>query len=138
MSPWPHLFPACHSDRGDSVATGVRRARSGDPCARTDTSRRRVTGEVRTVERAQKRVSGDGPAQGAEASATALELLVHGVGGTTPQAMLNDPSTVRISGDDTAAVFRRAEDVDAESRPEDYRGRPVPEAYVWCNLTSGN
>ncbi|MFE7167948.1 hypothetical protein [Streptomyces sp. NPDC057616] len=90
------------------------------------------------MERAQERVSADGPAQGAQASATALELLVHGVGGTTPQTMLNDPSTVRISGDDTAAVFRRAEDVDAESRPEDYRGRPVPEAYVWCNLTSGN
>ncbi|NED04307.1 hypothetical protein G3I55_21860, partial [Streptomyces sp. SID6648] len=43
-----------------------------------------------------------------------------------------------ITGDHVAAVFRRAEDADAESRPEDYRGRPVPEAYVWCNLTSGN
>lgn len=52
--------------------------------------------------------------------------------------MLDDPRTVRISGDDIAAVFRRAEDADAESRPDDYRGRPVPEAYVWCNLTSGN
>ncbi|MGY6018796.1 hypothetical protein [Streptomyces spinosirectus] len=90
------------------------------------------------MERAQEQVSTDGPAQGAEPSTAALELLVHGVGGTTPQEMLNDPSTVRITGDDTAAVFRRAEDVDAESRPEDYRGRPVPEAYVWCNLTSGN
>ncbi|MFF0156639.1 hypothetical protein ACFYRY_03690 [Streptomyces sp. NPDC005263] len=69
---------------------------------------------------------------------TALELLVHGVGGTTPQQMLDDPRTVRISGDDIAAVFRRAEDADAESRPADHRGRPVPEAYVWCNLTSGN
>jgi len=68
----------------------------------------------------------------------ALELLVHGVGGTTPQQMLDDPRTERITGDDTAAVFRRADDVDAESRPGDYRGRPVPEAYVWCNLTSGN
>lgn len=68
----------------------------------------------------------------------ALELLVHGVGGTTPQDMLDDPRTVRITGDDTAAVFRRAEDADAEARPDDYRGRPVPEAYVWCNLTSGN
>ncbi|MZD09584.1 hypothetical protein GTW43_31565, partial [Streptomyces sp. SID5785] len=64
--------------------------------------------------------------------------MVHGVGGTTPAAMLGDPSTVRISGDDTAAVFRRTEDRDAEQRPDDYRGRPVPEAYVWCNLTSGN
>ncbi len=69
---------------------------------------------------------------------TALELLVHGVGGTTPAEMLDDPRTVRITGDHIAAVFRRTEDADAESRPEDYRGRPVPEAYVWCNLTSGN
>ncbi|WP_447041845.1 hypothetical protein [Streptomyces sp. DSM 118878] len=52
--------------------------------------------------------------------------------------MLDDPRTVRISGDETAAVFRRTEDADAERRPDDYRGKPVPEAYVWCNLTSGN
>ncbi|MFF4503624.1 hypothetical protein [Streptomyces sp. NPDC001401] len=90
------------------------------------------------MERAQERVPTSGSVPGPEGSATALELLVHGVGGTTPQEMLNDPRTVRITGDDTAAVFRRAEDVDAESRPEVYRGRPVPEAYVWCNLTSGN
>ncbi|MFG2648209.1 hypothetical protein [Streptomyces sp. NPDC048436] len=69
---------------------------------------------------------------------TALELLVHGVGGTTPEQMLGDPRTVRVSGDETAAVFRRTEDADAEQRPDDYRGKPVPEAYVWCNLTSGN
>lgn len=68
----------------------------------------------------------------------ALELLVHGVGGTTPEEMLGDPRTVRVSGDATAAVFRRTEDEDAERRPDDYRGKPVPEAYVWCNLTSGN
>ncbi|MFE2632449.1 hypothetical protein ACFXDP_31665, partial [Streptomyces sp. NPDC059374] len=49
----------------------------------------------------------------------ALELLVHGVGGTTPQQMLDDPRTERITGDDTAAVVRRADDVDAESRPGD-------------------
>ncbi|WP_443078131.1 hypothetical protein [Streptomyces sp. SP17KL33] len=70
--------------------------------------------------------------------ATALELLVHGVGGTTPERMLDDPRTVRVTGDDTAAVFRRIDDADAERRPADYRGKPVPEAYVWCNLTSGN
>ncbi|MFC7815751.1 hypothetical protein ACFUTR_14040 [Streptomyces sp. NPDC057367] len=79
---------------------------------------------------------GDGSSDGR--SGTALELLVHGVGGTTPAEMLDDPRTVRVTGDHIAAVFRRAEDADAESRPEDYRGRPVPEAYVWCNLTSGN
>ncbi|MFI9820589.1 hypothetical protein ACIHFC_08990 [Streptomyces sp. NPDC052013] len=52
--------------------------------------------------------------------------------------MLNDPRTVRITGDDIAAVFRRADDADAETRPGDRRDGPVPEAYVWCNLTSGN
>ncbi|MGV9632019.1 hypothetical protein [Streptomyces sp. NPDC003487] len=78
---------------------------------------------MRTVERAQT---------------TALELLVHGVGGATPEHMLGDPRTERITGDDTAAIFRRADDVDAERRPGDHQGKPVPEAYVWCNLTSGN
>ncbi|MGW3814076.1 hypothetical protein [Streptomyces sp. NPDC005046] len=78
------------------------------------------------------------PVQRPEAAGTALELLVHGVGGTTPEDMLDDPRTVRITGDATAAVFRRAEDVDAEDRPGDHRGGPVREAYVWCNLTSGN
>ena len=90
------------------------------------------------MERAQERPETDGPGRRAEGSGIALELLVHGVGGTTPQDMLDDPRTVRITGDDTAAVFRRADDVDAESRPEEYRDRPVQEAYVWCNLTSGN
>ncbi|MFJ4366727.1 hypothetical protein ACIP4S_21520 [Streptomyces chartreusis] len=74
----------------------------------------------------------------AASGGAALELLVHGVGGTTPQEMLDDPRTVRITGDGTAAVFRRADDVDAEDRPDDQRAQPVPEAYVWCNLTSGN
>ncbi|WP_328883503.1 hypothetical protein [Streptomyces sp. NBC_00299] len=74
----------------------------------------------------------------AQDRAAALELLVHGVGGTTPQEMLDDPRTVRITGDGTAAVFRRADDVDAEDRRDDHRDGPVPEAYVWCNLTSGN
>ncbi|MDQ0579250.1 hypothetical protein [Streptomyces rishiriensis] len=76
----------------------------------------------------------------ASADRPALELLVHGVGGATPERMLNDPRTVRIAGDDTAAVFRRADDVTADTGPADDRGRdtPVPEAYVWSNLTSGN
>ncbi|MFD1661683.1 hypothetical protein ACFSL4_26660 [Streptomyces caeni] len=80
----------------------------------------------------------DGAGRRSATAAFALELLVHGVGGTTPEEMLGDPRTVRITGDWTAAVYRRADDADAERRPEDYRGRPVPEAYVWCNLTSGN
>ncbi|MFJ8074207.1 hypothetical protein ACIQ7Q_09785 [Streptomyces sp. NPDC096176] len=68
----------------------------------------------------------------------ALELLVHGVGGATPQDMLGDPRTVRITGDEKAAVYRRTDDAEAESRPHEYRNRPIPEAYCWSNLTSGN
>ncbi|WP_425580388.1 hypothetical protein [Streptomyces thermocarboxydovorans] len=81
---------------------------------------------------------GENPARPGEQAGHALELLVHGVGGTTPERMLDDPRTVRVTGDDTAAVFRRADDADAERRPGDRRDGPVPEAYVWCNLTSGN
>ncbi|WUX72158.1 hypothetical protein OG627_31660 [Streptomyces sp. NBC_01429] len=65
-------------------------------------------------------------------------MLVHGVGGATPQQMLDDPRAVRITGDETAAVYRRPDDVDAELHPERYRDRPIPEAYCWSHLTSGN
>ncbi|AYN30833.1 hypothetical protein DUI70_0330 [Streptomyces albus] len=88
------------------------------------------------------------PGPSAPAEEPALELLVHGVGGTTPAEMLDDPRTVRITGDERAAVYRRPEDVHAEDRPpgeappegaeEGGRPRPIPEAYVWSNLTSGN
>ncbi|MFF1636071.1 hypothetical protein ACFVXA_00270 [Streptomyces sp. NPDC058246] len=103
------------------------------------------------MERAREHVSTgepEGPSQRPEAAGTALELLVHGVGGATPEEMLGDPRTVRITGDETAAVYRRADDADAEGdglpdadterRPDDHRTGPVREAYVWCNLTSGN
>lgn len=72
-----------------------------------------------------------------------LELLVHGVGGTTPEEMLGDPRTSLVTGDETAAVYRRTGDLDAEQRPPEEREGPdregpIREAYVWCNLTSGN
>ncbi|MFI2735560.1 hypothetical protein [Streptomyces sp. NPDC018711] len=73
-----------------------------------------------------------------ESGGAALELLVHGVGGATPESMLDDPRTVRVTGDRTAAVYRRGEDLDAEDHPERYAARPVPEAYCWSNLTSGD
>ncbi|HEY8979463.1 MAG TPA: hypothetical protein VIU15_07765 [Streptomyces sp.] len=81
-----------------------------------------------------------GPAEPPEeaAPAAALELLVHGVGGSSPEKMLDDPRTVRVTGDETAAVYRRADDADAETRPGARPDRPIPEAYVWSNLTSGN
>ncbi|WP_246108840.1 hypothetical protein [Streptomyces sedi] len=64
-----------------------------------------------------------------------MELLVHGVGGATPQEMLEDARTTRITGDATASVHRRTDDLD--DRPWD-DARPVREAYSWSNLTSGN
>ncbi|MFG2617625.1 hypothetical protein ACGFXC_08345 [Streptomyces sp. NPDC048507] len=67
-----------------------------------------------------------------------LELLVHGVAGAPPGELLRDPHPVRVTGDSTAAVFRRAEDADAEAHPGRYAGRPVREAYCWSRLTSGN
>lgn len=78
------------------------------------------------------------PPSPGESGVPALELLVHGVGGATPQEMLGDARTVRVTGDETAAVYRRADDTDAEAHPRDTRDGPVPEAYVWSNLTSGN
>ncbi|MCO4696141.1 hypothetical protein LRR80_02198 [Streptomyces sp. RO-S4] len=81
---------------------------------------------------------GERPDGGPPGAGAALELLVHGVGGTTPEQMLDDPRTVRVTGDDVAAVFRRADDAEAERDPAARREGPVPEAYVWCNLTSGN
>lgn len=76
--------------------------------------------------------------QAPPSSGAALELLVHGVGGTTPHEMLGDPRITRVTGDTTAAVYRRTEDVGAEDHPERHRDGPVPEAYCWSNLTSGN
>ncbi|MFF7353828.1 hypothetical protein ACFZA1_14400 [Streptomyces filipinensis] len=97
------------------------------------------------MDRAQERPSGQqaaaaaGPQDGRTGRLPApeaeLELLVHGVGGTTPEEMLGDPRTVRVTGDETAAVYRRAEDL---ATPESPREEPVREAYVWCNLTSGD
>ncbi|WP_234347724.1 hypothetical protein [Streptomyces specialis] len=65
----------------------------------------------------------------------ALELLVHGVGGTTAGEMLADPRVTRVTGDDTANIHRRTDDLD--DRPWDDRS-PLREAYCWCNLTSGD
>ncbi|MFC7866604.1 hypothetical protein ACFU5B_22645 [Streptomyces murinus] len=99
------------------------------------------------MERAQERPGGQ-RVGGRAPEPVDLELLVHGVGGTTPEEMLGDARTVRVAGDDTAAVFRRAEDVSedvagAGAGPRGVPGPrggggPVQEAYVWCNLTSGD
>ncbi|MHC0433767.1 alpha/beta hydrolase family protein [Streptomyces sp. O3] len=98
----------------------------------------RDPGTPHRVSRTRPRTGGGLTVRREPAEDTALELLVHGVGGATAEGMLGDPRTVRVTGDKTAAVFRRAEDADAEQRPEDYTDTPVREAYVWSNLTSGN
>jgi hypothetical protein len=65
----------------------------------------------------------------------AMELLVHGVGGATPQEMLQDPRTTRVTGDTTASIHRRTDDL--ADRPWD-DADPMREAYTWSGLTSGN
>jgi hypothetical protein len=61
------------------------------------------------------------------------ELRVHGVGGTPPQDMLDDPSPVQVSGDRIAGVMRAHDDVDST------RSRGPSswwlEAYSWGGLT---
>nr|WP_236046176.1 hypothetical protein [Streptacidiphilus fuscans] len=66
-----------------------------------------------------------------------MELLVHGVGGTTPETMLDDPHLKQMTGDTVSGTYRRWQDQDAERRPADYRGNAVLEAYSWARLTSG-
>ena len=53
------------------------------------------------------------------------ELRVHGVGGTTPGALLGDLAPQQVAGDSVAGFYRTA----------DVRGRHV-EAYSWGGLTS--
>ncbi|MBL1067227.1 hypothetical protein [Streptomyces sp. 7-21] len=69
------------------------------------------------------------------AATPAMELLVHGVGGASPEQLLADQRTTRITGDGTASIHRRTADLD--DRPWDDTD-PLREAYTWSGLTSGN
>lgn len=62
------------------------------------------------------------------------EIRIHGVGGTGPDALLNDPHPVQVSGDDRAGFFRRAGGSKNQSDPRE-RALNV-EAYSWGGLTS--
>ncbi|MHA6764395.1 hypothetical protein [Streptacidiphilus sp. PAMC 29251] len=86
----------------------------------------------------QKQSSGTAAEAPGAGPALALELLVHGVGGTTPQDMLADPHLVQLTGDAVAGTYRRWPDRDAEQHPEDHRDGAVEEAYSWAGLTSGS
>ncbi len=93
----------------------------------------------RDPRRAARRPGRARAGRSAPSDALALELLVHGVGGATPSTMPDDdPRVHRVTGDETAGVYRRTEDADAEACPADYRDCPVPEAYCWSGLTSGD
>ncbi|MFC4007323.1 hypothetical protein ACFOY2_08825 [Nonomuraea purpurea] len=55
------------------------------------------------------------------------ELRLHGVGGTSPQSLLDDLQPMQVAGDRIAGFYRTA----------DREGRHV-EAYSWGGLTSGS
>ncbi|WP_158674575.1 hypothetical protein [Streptomyces hoynatensis] len=88
-----------------------------------------------TADELTRAAPGDEPGPGTAPPPPALELLVHGVGGHTPQEMLEDPRTTRVTGDATASVHRRTADL--ADRPWD-EAEPLREAYCWSGLTSGN
>ena len=67
-------------------------------------------------------------------SPVGLELRIHGVHGTTPEAMLGVPSVVQVAGDGLTGVFRSE---DGEVPYRDLGSGPVVEAYSWGKLTSG-
>lgn len=67
-------------------------------------------------------------------SPVGLELRIHGVHGTTPEAMLGVPSVVQVAGDGLTGVFRPA---DGKVPYRDLSNGPVVEAYTWGALTSG-
>ncbi|MGN6795501.1 MAG: hypothetical protein ACTHJW_24175, partial [Streptosporangiaceae bacterium] len=67
------------------------------------------------------------------------ELRVHGVSGTPPEDMLENPHVSRVSGDGTAGFYRRL--WLGGKPPDDSPYADVPkrrrEAYSWGGLTSG-
>jgi hypothetical protein len=73
------------------------------------------------------------------ATGTVVELRVHGVSGTPPEALLSCPTEFldEVAGDKSAGFYRRQQWIeDATSGP---RGgwRKILEAYSWGGLTSG-
>jgi hypothetical protein len=63
-----------------------------------------------------------------------VELRVHGVSGTPPEAILDDPRPIQVSGDDIGRIFRRTSLIyDRQTS----RCRAV-EAYHWGRFTAGS
>lgn len=63
-------------------------------------------------------------------AADRVELMVHGVGGTTPEEMLESAEISQVRGDGTAGFFRL--------RHQDSSADIVREAYSWGGLTAGS
>jgi hypothetical protein len=72
-------------------------------------------------------------------SGTVVELRVHGVSGTPPEALLGCPTEFieQKAGDNSAGFYRRQEWIDDAVRGEQATWRRVMEAYSWGGLTSG-
>jgi hypothetical protein len=65
-----------------------------------------------------------------------IQLRVHGVSGTPPEAMLHYPTELidQVSGDSSAGTFRRRDGSATDSPTDPLRNE---EAYSWGGLTSG-
>jgi hypothetical protein len=64
-----------------------------------------------------------------------VELRVHGVSGTPPESMLDDPHPEQVAGDESGRVLRRSEPLD----PDGAGSRPrVLEAFHWGRFTAGS
>src|SRR5262245_61621527 len=72
-------------------------------------------------------------------SGTVVELRVHGVSGTPPEALLRCPTEFleQVSGDKSAGFYRRQPWIDEATSGPPTAWRRIMEAYSWGGLTSG-
>src|SRR5918999_5473981 len=63
-----------------------------------------------------------------------VELRVHGVSGTPPERMLDDPHPKQVAGDDDGRVFRRSHPLEVELGGSER----VVEAFHWGRFTAGS
>ena len=73
------------------------------------------------------------------AGGTVVELRVHGVSGTPPEALLNCPTEFleEVAGDKAAGFYRRQPWIEDATAGPPGGWRKVLEAYSWGGLTSG-
>jgi pimeloyl-ACP methyl ester carboxylesterase len=73
------------------------------------------------------------------AGGTVVELRVHGVSGTPPEALLSCPTEflTEVAGDKSAGFYRRQPWIDDATSGPPAAWRKVLEAYSWGGLTSG-